>query len=60
MQVIGFGRFQATRFIFETRIIDEDPKPFDSDLALTDVRMPIHARTKGRFGIIQMKGQDLL
>src|SRR2546425_238502 len=46
--------------VAKTWIIDDMPKGFFADLALSDARMPIDMRIQISLRIIQMKGHDLL
>ena len=44
----------------EPRVVDNVPKSGPANFATTDMGVTIHSRTQGRFGIIQMKREDIL
>lgn len=52
-------RFETTRRFFETRVIDNMAKRFLSDFAFTNVFVSVHSRTQIRFGIVEVKRENL-
>ena len=60
MQIIGFRRFQATRQVAKTRVVDEVPEGFAPDFSLADAGMAIHSRAEVGLGIVEVNGQNLV
>src|SRR5207248_6434074 len=46
--------------ILESRVVNDMSEPFKANMSLADVRMPVHSRIEGCFGIVQMKRENLL
>src|SRR4051794_4318621 len=60
MQILGFGSFQASRKILETRVVNDMPKCFFANVPLSNSGMTVHTRAERGFGIVQMKRQNIL
>ena len=45
---------------FEARIVDRRAKTFDPDFALPDMRVPVDLRAEVGFGVVEVKGDDLI
>ena len=59
VHVLRFGCLKAAWVILKSQIVNDAPKTLLSNFALTNMSVPIDARTQIGFGIIQMKRQNL-
>jgi hypothetical protein len=60
VQVLGFGSLQTAGPFRESLVINDVRKPLASNFALADAGVAIDAGPQVRFGIIQMKSQNLI
>ena len=59
VQIGRLRSLEATRQLSKARVLNNVPERFPPDFSLTDPSMPVDPGTKIRFGVVEMKRQDL-
>ena len=60
VEILRLRCLQTAGMILESRVVDDMSEPFKANMSPANVRMPVHARIEGCFGIVQMKRENLL